>query len=97
MCGKDTDENWVIEGRRIAPILQRGVPQTAFLPEADSVAKKWASLNYQLPQPAESAVAHAESMDDAEKSDGNRQNEEASSHIEVVGFSANFFGIFMQF
>ncbi|VDK32158.1 unnamed protein product [Taenia asiatica] len=82
VCGKDTDENWVIEGRRIAPILQRGVPETAFLPEADAVAKKWASLNHQLPRPAETAVFRTELMDDIEITDVNRLSEKAPSHIE---------------
>ncbi|KAL5963244.1 BRCA2-interacting transcriptional repressor EMSY, partial [Taenia solium] len=83
VCGKDTDENWVIEGRRIAPILQRGVPETAFLPEADAVAKKWASLNHQLPRPAETAVFSTELMDETEITDVNRLSEETASHIEV--------------
>ncbi|KAH9287182.1 BRCA2-interacting transcriptional repressor EMSY [Echinococcus granulosus] len=83
VCGQDTDENWVIEGRRIAPILQRGVPQTAFLPEADAVAKKWAFLNYQLPQPAETAVVHTDSTNDRERNDANHQNVKSPSRIEA--------------
>uniref|UniRef100_A0A5K3FPJ6 ENT domain-containing protein n=1 Tax=Mesocestoides corti TaxID=53468 RepID=A0A5K3FPJ6_MESCO len=58
ICGKETDENWVLEGRRVAPLLRRGVPQTAFLPKADAVANKWASINSKLPRPIETAVAN---------------------------------------
>ncbi|VDM20382.1 unnamed protein product [Hydatigera taeniaeformis] len=81
VCGKDTDENWVIEGRRYAPILQRGVPKTAFLPEADAAARHWGSLNYQLPQPAETSVA--ESVGEAEETKANQKEKEAPSRIEV--------------
>ncbi|KAM7540085.1 hypothetical protein Aperf_G00000043979 [Anoplocephala perfoliata] len=69
ICGKSTDDSWVSEGRRIAPIIRRGVPQTAFLLEADAVAKKIASYNFGMPKKCERTGTSAERVEANEKPD----------------------------
>lgn len=69
ICGKSTDDSWVSEGRRIAPIIQRGIPQTAFLLDADAVAKKIASFSFELPKKVERSETSAEREEANEKSD----------------------------
>nr|VZH90255.1 unnamed protein product [Spirometra erinaceieuropaei] len=53
--GKETDDAWILEGKRIAPLLDRGIPQTAFLPRANLASAKWAELNSKLPRPFDTA------------------------------------------
>uniref|UniRef100_A0A0X3P2P7 ENT domain-containing protein n=1 Tax=Schistocephalus solidus TaxID=70667 RepID=A0A0X3P2P7_SCHSO len=51
ICGKEADDAWILEGKRIAPLLDRGIPQTAFLPRANLASAKWAEFNSKLPRP----------------------------------------------
>ncbi|KAL7062352.1 hypothetical protein AAHC03_01838 [Spirometra sp. Aus1] len=55
ICGKEADDAWILEGKRIAPLLDRGIPQTAFLPRANLASAKWAELNSKLPRPFDTA------------------------------------------
>ena len=84
ICGKDTDENWVLEGRRVAPILQRGIPQTTFLPEADDAAQQWASINHKLSSLAETGSVDTSSQRITNKSDASQHSDETSNITESV-------------
>ncbi|VDL94350.1 unnamed protein product [Schistocephalus solidus] len=51
ICESFADDAWILEGKRIAPLLDRGIPQTAFLPRANLASAKWAEFNSKLPRP----------------------------------------------
>ncbi|KAM3184099.1 hypothetical protein ACTXT7_009026 [Hymenolepis weldensis] len=67
VCGKRTDDSWFSEGRRITPIIQRGVPQTAFLLDADAVASKIASFKFKMPNKSKIPVINTECAQTNEK------------------------------
>ena len=47
-----SDAEWLIEGRRLVPLMPRLVPQTAFTPTANAAANAQAEKNVALPSPA---------------------------------------------
>ncbi|XP_064615204.1 BRCA2-interacting transcriptional repressor EMSY-like [Liolophura sinensis] len=51
--GPDTSSEWLIEGRRLVPLMPRLVPQTAFTLTANQAANMQAELNASLPTPSE--------------------------------------------
>lgn len=67
VCGKRTDDGWFSEGRRITPIIQRGVPQTAFLLDADAVASKIASFKFKMPNKSKIPAINTECAQTNEK------------------------------
>lgn len=50
--GTSAASEWLIEGRRLVPLLPRLVPQTAFTQTATQAAKEVAEKNAQLMNPA---------------------------------------------
>nr|CDS28354.1 protein EMSY [Hymenolepis microstoma] len=69
VSGKRTDDSWYFEGRRITPIIQRGVPQTAFLLDADAVAIKIASFKFMMPNKSKKLPITADCAQTDEKAD----------------------------
>ncbi|XP_062578349.1 BRCA2-interacting transcriptional repressor EMSY-like [Saccostrea cucullata] len=52
MCGPSTDAEWMIEGRRLIPLMPRLVPQTAFTVTANQMANLQAEKNAAMPSPS---------------------------------------------
>ncbi|XP_078310623.1 uncharacterized protein LOC111136248 isoform X2 [Crassostrea virginica] len=52
MCGPNTDAEWMIEGRRLIPLMPRLVPQTAFTVTANQMANLQAEKNAAMPSPS---------------------------------------------
>lgn len=52
MCGPSTDAEWMIEGRRLIPLMPRLVPQTAFTVTANQMANLQAEKNAGMPSPS---------------------------------------------
>ncbi|VDO08068.1 unnamed protein product [Rodentolepis nana] len=69
VSGKRTDDSWCFEGRRITPIIQRGVPQTAFLLDADDVAIKIASFKFMMPNKSKKLSITADCAQTNEKAE----------------------------
>jgi hypothetical protein len=55
MCGPNVSAEWLVEGRRLVPLLPRLVPQTAFTVTANAAANQEAEKNAKLPNPVETA------------------------------------------
>ena len=53
MCGPSTDADWLIEGRRLIPLMPRLVPQTAFTVTANQAVNLQVEKNAALPNPAQ--------------------------------------------
>ncbi|CAL8080348.1 unnamed protein product [Calicophoron daubneyi] len=56
ICGKEANEDWILEGKRLVPLLHRPSPQTAFLSDANKASYEQLIQNYRLPPPSETAV-----------------------------------------
>nr|CAH8842098.1 unnamed protein product [Trichobilharzia regenti] len=56
VCGKEVDEEWILEGKRISPIFQRPSPETIFLSQANKASFEQLVRNSRLPRPAETAL-----------------------------------------
>lgn len=56
VCGQDVDEGWMLEGKRVAPLLHRPTPETAYLPHANRAAHAQSVENHRLPSPIETAL-----------------------------------------
>ncbi|ESP04962.1 hypothetical protein LOTGIDRAFT_109747 [Lottia gigantea] len=55
ISGANTTSEWLIEGRRLIPLMPRLVPQTAFTDAANRVANAQAEKNAMLPAPKNTA------------------------------------------
>lgn len=55
MTGPNINTEWLIEGRRLVPLMPRLVPQTAFTATANNAANMQAERNLSLPHPAQTA------------------------------------------
>ncbi|KAK6194536.1 hypothetical protein SNE40_000155 [Patella caerulea] len=55
IAGSNTTSEWLIEGRRLIPLMPRLVPQTAFTVTANQVANAQAEKNAMLPMPKNTA------------------------------------------
>ncbi|KAF8563568.1 hypothetical protein P879_11315 [Paragonimus westermani] len=53
ICGKEVTEEWILEGKRVAPILHRPSPVTAYLQDANTASYEQLSQNCSLPPPCE--------------------------------------------
>lgn len=53
MCGPSTDSDWLIEGRRLIPLMPRLVPQTAFTVTANQAVNLQVEKNAAMPNPAQ--------------------------------------------
>lgn len=53
MCGPNTESEWLIEGRRLIPLMPRLVPQTAFTVTANHAANIQAEKNASMPSPSQ--------------------------------------------
>ncbi|XP_046555113.1 BRCA2-interacting transcriptional repressor EMSY-like [Haliotis rubra] len=53
IAGSNTTTEWVIEGRRLIPLMPRLVPQTAFTVTANQVANAQSEKNASLPYPSQ--------------------------------------------
>lgn len=53
MSGPDAYCEWVLEGKRVIPLLCRSEPQTCFTPLADTEADSQTKKNHSLPEPSE--------------------------------------------
>ncbi|KAK3095595.1 hypothetical protein FSP39_016479 [Pinctada imbricata] len=62
MSGPNTDSEWMIEGRRLIPLMPRLVPQTAFTVTANQVANMQAERNASMPSPSLTANKDLNSM-----------------------------------
>ncbi|GAB1605256.1 BRCA2-interacting transcriptional repressor EMSY-like, partial [Argonauta hians] len=51
MCGPSTDADWLIEGRRLIPLMPRLVPQTAFTVTANQAVNLQVEKNAAMPNP----------------------------------------------
>ncbi|CAH8512174.1 unnamed protein product [Schistosoma bovis] len=56
VCGKEVDEEWILEGKRISPIFQRPSPETIFISQANKASFEQLIRNSRLPCPAETAT-----------------------------------------
>ncbi|VDP25538.1 unnamed protein product [Schistosoma margrebowiei] len=56
VCGKEVDEEWILEGKRISPIFQRPSPETIFISQANKASFEQLIRNSRLPRPAETAT-----------------------------------------
>lgn len=56
MSPLNTTQEWLIEGRRLVPLMPRLVPQTAFTVTANQVANMQAEKNASLPSPSQTGV-----------------------------------------
>ncbi|TPP58752.1 BRCA2-interacting transcriptional repressor EMSY [Fasciola gigantica] len=54
-CGKEVYEEWISEGKRIAPVLHRPSAKTAYIAEANRAAFSQLCENYSTPPPCETA------------------------------------------
>ncbi|XP_074658110.1 uncharacterized protein LOC141911050 isoform X2 [Tubulanus polymorphus] len=52
MCGPNVSSEWMIEGRRLIPLMPRLVPQTAFTITANNAATAQAVKNASMPTPS---------------------------------------------
>ena len=55
MCGPDVSSEWLLEGKHLAPLLPRLVPQTAFTITANAMANMQAERNLTMPPPSQTA------------------------------------------
>ncbi|CAH1781802.1 unnamed protein product [Owenia fusiformis] len=53
MSGPVTDSEWLVEGRRLIPLMPRLVPQTAFTLTANHLANIQAEKNFVMPNPSQ--------------------------------------------
>ena len=53
MSGSNVSSEWLIEGRRLVPLMPRLVPQTAFTATANAAANAQAEKNTSLPVPTQ--------------------------------------------
>ncbi|XP_060563339.1 BRCA2-interacting transcriptional repressor EMSY-like [Ruditapes philippinarum] len=56
MSPSNTTQEWLIEGRRLVPLMPRLVPQTAFTVTANQVANMQAEKNASLPSPSQTGI-----------------------------------------
>ena len=56
MTPSNTTQEWLIEGRRLVPLMPRLVPQTAFTVTANQAANMQAEKNASLPSPSQTGV-----------------------------------------
>ena len=56
MSPSNTTQEWLIEGRRLVPLMPRLVPQTAFTVTANQVANIQAEKNASLPSPSQTGI-----------------------------------------
>ncbi|CAH8491327.1 unnamed protein product [Schistosoma turkestanicum] len=56
VCGKEVDEEWILEGKRISPIFQRPSPETIFISQANKASFEQLIRNSRLPYPSETAT-----------------------------------------
>lgn len=61
MSGPNSNTEWLIEGRRLVPLMPRLVPQTAFTATANNAANMQAEKNLNLPPPAQTGNRESES------------------------------------
>ncbi|VDP73458.1 unnamed protein product [Echinostoma caproni] len=54
-CGREVYEEWISEGKRVAPVLHRPSAKTAYLAEANRAAFNQLCENYSTPPPCETA------------------------------------------
>ncbi|KAF5403829.1 hypothetical protein PHET_02726 [Paragonimus heterotremus] len=66
ICGKEVTEEWILEGKRVAPILHRPSPVTAYLQDANTASYEQLSQNCCLPPPCET-VSSRKSVDPLRK------------------------------
>lgn len=52
ISGPNTMSEWLIEGRRLIPLMPRLVPQTAFTAKANEAANMQAEKNASMPVPS---------------------------------------------
>ena len=52
MAGCNVSSEWIIEGRRLIPLMPRLVPQTAFTVAANNFATMQAEKNMAMPSPS---------------------------------------------
>lgn len=62
MSPSNTTQEWLIEGRRLVPLMPRLVPQTAFTVTANQVANMQAEKNASLPSPSQTGIRDNTSM-----------------------------------
>lgn len=63
MCGPSTDAEWMIEGRRLIPLMPRLVPQTAFTVTANQMANLQAEKNAAMPSPSRTGSKECKSVE----------------------------------
>ena len=56
MSPSNSTQDWLIEGRRLVPLMPRLVPQTAFTVTANQVANMQAEKNASLPSPSQTGI-----------------------------------------
>lgn len=56
ICGKEIDEQWILEGKRFSPIFHRPSPETIFLPKANGSSYEQFIQNHRLPSPSQTAT-----------------------------------------
>ena len=56
MSPSNSTQEWLIEGRRLVPLMPRLVPQTAFTVTANQVANMQAEKNAALPSPSQTGI-----------------------------------------
>ena len=56
MTPANSTQEWLIEGRRLVPLMPRLVPQTAFTVTANQAANAQAEINAALPSPSQTGI-----------------------------------------
>ena len=62
MTPSNSTQEWLIEGRRLVPLMPRLVPQTAFTVTANQAANAQAEINAALPSPSQTGVRDGEQL-----------------------------------